>query len=502
MKIPNEKIEKDGLTTGNYLLFGNYKGNQRPIGVINDSSELKIDYKFQISQSFKHHLISIEDKRYFLHNGVDYKSIARAIYINIKSLSLKQGGSTITQQLARNLIRDNNKNILRKIRETQLALYLEKHHSKDEILDLYFNNVYWGKNIYGIRGASITYFDKEPSALNKSEKVQLITLLRGPNLYLNNVTEFQKRFTLLNNLIFSRLESPPKQRLKKVKPISVKNNLSIIKPTVLDFINSSVDHSKSSIFSTIEIDLQKELDSLVKQSKYPTSIVCFYKGELVGFSSFYGSDYPFNFKSNVGSLLKPFIYVFLRKSGITTSDLFSTKSKSNWQVREVQEEAKDFLSLKQALLASNNNTFINASRKVHIDNVIEYIKILTDKKNEKLFPSAILGTSATGMSLFQISKLYHEYFSEIDSLEKQECLEVLNELLFEKTGLNFKNGYFKTGTTNNNKERFSIFGNKLMTVGILRQNYYENDYSKEGNFIGYIRNVLNKIISLKNKWFR
>lgn len=496
------KNKKKILKTNNYLLFGNYKGVQKPIGVINNVNELKIDYKLQISQSFKQNLISVEDKRYYLHKGIDYKSILRAIFINAKHFSLKQGGSTITQQLARNLIRDNRKTIFRKFREIQLALSIEKSYSKDEILDLYFNNVYWGKNIYGIRAASIIYFDKEPQELSKSERIQLLTLLRGPNLYLKNNLEFQKRFTLLNNLAFPTPKFLKKQRLKRISDISIKNNLSVIRPSVLGFLNSSVDHTTSCVFSTIEIDLQKELDDAVKQSKYPTSIVCLYKGELVGFSSFYGSDYPFNFKSNVGSLLKPFVYVFLRKNGIAANDLFSTKSKSKWKVKEVQEEAKEFLSLKEALVASNNNTFINASEKVNIHRVIDFIKELTGKVDEKLYPSAILGASATGMSLFQITMLYHEYFKEINSTEQHECLEILNDVLFEKTGQKFTNGYFKTGTTNDNKERFSIFGNKLMTLGILRQNYYENDYSKEGNFLGYIQNILGKIISLKNKWFK
>lgn len=485
----------------NYLLYGNLKGKPKPIGVISDVADIRIAYKKHLSASLKQNLIAIEDKRFLNHKGIDYKSIFRAIFVNLKSLSLKQGGSTITQQLARNLIKDNRKLISRKIKEIQLALTLEKNYTKDEILELYFNNVYWGKNLYGIRAASISYFDKEPFQLSKHEKTQLIALLRGPNLYLSNHFAFQKRVTLINKIIEKSSRGNKRYRLRKINQIVVKNSLSIIRPSVLQYLNFDINHTSSSVFSSIEFDVQKMLDILVMESKYPTSIVCFYKGKLVGFSSFYGSDYPFSFKSNVGSLLKPFIYVFLRKNGINKEEHFSTQSKSKWQVREVVDENRISMALNDALKVSNNNIFINASYQVNVEKVIRFISELTNKNQEKLYPSAILGTSKTGMSLFEITKLYHLYFSKSDDPETNECLEILNELLQEKTGFNISNGFLKTGTTNNNKERFSIFGNKIMTVGILRQNYYENDYSKEGNFIGYVREVLRKIVSLKNKWF-
>lgn len=285
------------------MLYGNLKGKRKPIGVISDLPEIRIEYKKQLPNSLKQNLVVIEDKRFFNHKGVDYKSIARALYVNLKSLSIKQGGSTITQQLARNLLKDNRKSISRKIQEIQLALNLEKNYTKDEILELYFNYVYWGKNLYGIRAASITYFDKEPFQLSNHERTQLITLLRGPNLYLSNHFAFQKRAALISELIERHNQKNKCRRSKKTKPIAVRNTLSIIKPSVLQYLDPNVDHTNSSVFTSVEFDLQKTLDLFIKTAKYPTSIVCFHRGQLVGFSSYYGSEYPFNFKSNIGSLL-------------------------------------------------------------------------------------------------------------------------------------------------------------------------------------------------------
>ena len=377
---------------------------------------------------------------------------------------------------------------------------MEKENSKNEILQLYFNNVYWGKNIYGIRAASIMYFGKEPHELNKKEQLKLLTLLRGPNLYLSNTTLFQKRYELLNKIVAKN--KPHSIRKIDKKGIGINTKLSSIKPAVVNYLNLKTDVTKKVVYSKIDIDLQNLFNSLVKESKYPTSIVCFYKGELISFSSYYGTDYPFSFKSNVGSLLKPFIYSYLRKNGIDANEVFSTQNNSEWQVREVINNFDSEITLNKALRLSNNNVFINASEKVGIPKVLNYLSKLLNKEDEVLYPSAILGTSAGGMSLYDITKIYHNYFGNINGEFDNELLNVLNDILSEKTNIKITNGFFKTGTTNNNRERFSIFGNKIMTVGILRQNYYENDYTKEGNFISFIRGVLNKIITLKKSWFK
>lgn len=489
---PTDKLE--------YLLHGIQNGKSKPYAVVSKSNEIKIAYDYKLSSSFKNFLVQIEDKRFYEHNGIDYKAILRAISNNIKHLSVKEGGSTVTQQLARNLLKDNSKTIKRKLAEIELAIQLEKDYSKDEILQLYFNNVYWGKNIYGIRAASLIYFEKEPHELKRKEQLKLLTLLRGPNLYLANSSLFQKRYELLNRLVLE--DRRVIKRGIDNKGIKLKSKLSVVNPTVVNFINSNIDNSKKIIYSPIDIDIQNLFNEFVKESKYPTSIICFYKGEVVAFSSYYGTDYPFTFKSNVGSLIKPFLYSFYRQQGISKTDVFSTINNSEWQVREVLQNFDSELTLKQALQISNNNVFINAAEKVGMSKVISYISKLTNKEDETLYPSSILGTSAGGMSLHDITKLYHDYFSGVNNEFDLEMREILGSILQEKTGIKISNGFFKTGTTNSNRERFSIFGNKIMTVGILRQNYYENDYSKEGNFISFIRGVLDRIINLKNKWFK
>jgi len=150
---------------------------------------------------FKRFLICIEDKRFYKHRGLDFRGILRAILKNLKARKIVQGGSTLTQQLARRLLKDNCKSIRRKLRESRLALQLEKNHNKAEILDLYLEKIYWGGNVFGIHDAALTYFKKTVSELSLSEIIQLIALLRGPNLYLKNQLLLTQRCELIQRTL-------------------------------------------------------------------------------------------------------------------------------------------------------------------------------------------------------------------------------------------------------------------------------------------------------------
>ncbi|MGK0185172.1 MAG: membrane carboxypeptidase/penicillin-binding protein [Verrucomicrobiales bacterium] len=129
-------------------------------------------------------LTAQEDSRFFEHNGVDYVGIGRAVWLNLKSGSITQGASTITQQLARNSFRDGlgfSRTIDRKIAEAFVAARIERHYSKAQILELYLNRIYFGSGFYGINAASIGYFSKHVSELNIQEAATLCGLIKSPN---------------------------------------------------------------------------------------------------------------------------------------------------------------------------------------------------------------------------------------------------------------------------------------------------------------------------------
>lgn len=128
-------------------------------------------------------VVAVEDSRFFLHNGVDLVSVVRALLSDVFHLSFKEGGSTITQQLSRTIYLSNKKTFLRKVSEILLSIKIETKLSKEKILELYLNNVYFGHGRYGIQNASRLYFDKSASELSLPEAAMLAGIIKSPSNY-------------------------------------------------------------------------------------------------------------------------------------------------------------------------------------------------------------------------------------------------------------------------------------------------------------------------------
>lgn len=137
----------------------------------------------ELPQFYINAVISVEDRKFRTHNGINLKSIVRALLYDVKTLSFEQGGSTITQQLAKNLWFTQEKQIERKFAEVYAAFDLEKALSKDEIFELYVNTIYFGSGYYGITDAAKGYFGKAPSELSEYECAMLAGLPNAPSAY-------------------------------------------------------------------------------------------------------------------------------------------------------------------------------------------------------------------------------------------------------------------------------------------------------------------------------
>ena len=167
-----------------------------------------------IPVNLRNALLSMEDRDFYNHNGINIKGIIRAIVINISSLSTKQGASTLTQQLARNMYNDLSetykigakKTIKRKLKEFITALKIEQTYTKSEILELYLNSVYFGHGNYGVQSASIYYFGKDASALSLDECAILVGLLPAPARYSprNHPERIYKRRNLVLRIMSER----------------------------------------------------------------------------------------------------------------------------------------------------------------------------------------------------------------------------------------------------------------------------------------------------------
>ncbi|WP_318002680.1 transglycosylase domain-containing protein [Faecalibacillus intestinalis] len=137
----------------------------------------------QISPIYKEAVLESEDRRFYQHGPVDYYGLARAMLTNITTFSFKEGGSTITQQLSKNLCLSFEKDLSRKFAEVFIARNLEKMYSKDEILEMYLNITYLGEGNYGIQAASQYYYHIDAIDLNKQQSDILVKTLKRPSVY-------------------------------------------------------------------------------------------------------------------------------------------------------------------------------------------------------------------------------------------------------------------------------------------------------------------------------
>ena len=159
-----------------------------------------------INEIFLDAIVAIEDHRFYKHGAIDLISIARATFINIKNKDIVEGGSTITQQLVKNLFLNMEQTLERKLNEIFIAFELEKLYSKEEILELYVNIVYYGDGFTGIKSACNGYFNKEPKDLSKDEATLLAGLPQAPSAYALNsnyekaLERQQQVIEALNNL--------------------------------------------------------------------------------------------------------------------------------------------------------------------------------------------------------------------------------------------------------------------------------------------------------------
>lgn len=132
---------------------------------------------------YKNAVIAVEDRRFYKHGPIDPIAIARAVCVNIKSWKLQEGGSTITQQLAKNIYFTQEKSALRKVAEMYMAYEIERNCDKDTILELYLNTSYFGDGYYCVKDASEGYYGKEPKDMNRNEASMLAGIPNAPSAY-------------------------------------------------------------------------------------------------------------------------------------------------------------------------------------------------------------------------------------------------------------------------------------------------------------------------------
>lgn len=296
--------------------------------------------------------ISIEDKRFYSHNGFDYIRIIKSMYNNIKSNDIIEGASTISQQYARNLYLDFDRNWSRKIKEAWLALKLEINYSKDDILEGYLNTINYGNGVMGIQNAARYYFNKSAENLSLAEASMLAGIPGSPQEYspINNEKKAKNRQRIIldsmvkNGYItkdeadkaynvdltyYGKKDSLNLSTLMYYKD-AVINELEKLKVIPDDYL----DNKSIKIYTNLDLDAQTSLDNAIKSSIDDSSeiqtsslIVENSTGKIIALAG--GKNYEksqYNriiySKRQVGSTMKPFLYYAALENGFTASSTF------------------------------------------------------------------------------------------------------------------------------------------------------------------------------------
>src|SRR5437016_8765635 len=244
----------------------------------------------QISPFFINALLAREDTRFYQHSGIDWRGILRALVRDLLSGSAKEGASSITQQLARNSLPLGGRNISRKLLEAMVALRVEREFSKQQILELYVNRIYFGSGCYGVETASQAYFGKHASELNLSEAALLAGLIRSPNRFspLKNpeVAAIQRDAVLDRMVALKKITAAQAEEAKKAKIVThpkrmpqVQENYAmdaVQRALSLILTQDQMDDGGLSIYTTLDPSVQNsaqdaleaQLSKIERQSNF------------------------------------------------------------------------------------------------------------------------------------------------------------------------------------------------------------------------------------------
>lgn len=407
-------------------------------------------------------VVSLEDKRFYDHFGIDLKRLTKVIWVNmIRKISGRkwgQGASTITQQLSRNIFLTLKKTLLRKVEEIYLSLLIERRYTKKEILEMYLNEIYWGYGNHGVGAASRYYFGKVPDSLSVSEAAALVGLIRSPGYYspYNSYERFINRRNLALNEMFKEgeiskalLDSAVAESLHVVdrseKEITGPYFINEVKRRMEElFGRAYITWGGYKVYTTMDQDMQMIADSIMewglrrvelywhlkKKEEIPDSLIHYanipyIQGAMVvmdpatGYvlSLIGGRDYKHSLfnravqsRRQAGSAFKPFLYTAAIDNGFLPSDfvfdlpMIKELGGEVYAPKNYDETFMGKISLRQALKMSRNVASLNLCQEVGPFSVVEYAYQMGIESELQPVLSVALGSS--GVSLLEMVRAY------------------------------------------------------------------------------------------------
>ncbi len=417
----NAKLNPNNFTDGsNTIEICSNLGNQ--IFVKNSKNNGEYVNIEDIKDYTKNAFIAIEDRRFYTHNGIDFKRIVGATLTNIKNLSFKEGASTITQQLVKNTHLSSEKTISRKLKEIKIALEIEKTYDKDKILELYLNTIYFGKGAYGIERASNVYFSKSAKELNVNESAVLAGIIKAPSKY-SPINDYNECFSRKNVVLKSMQDCGylTQTEYDKYKNEDIKLNLNnndvngdYINAVLLEYENSNYfnPYAKNVKINTfLDENLQREIYNF-KTQNYSTSKIVI-NNKTRGVIAFFGKNS--NMKRCPASCVKPWlVYAPMINDGYIKECSVIKDEKVNfngYSPKNYNDLYNGEVTVKSAISKSLNVPPVKLLNDYGIDKVNKYTSKMGINLNDQSLACA-LGSIDGGLTLKELSDCYSPFNNE------------------------------------------------------------------------------------------
>ena len=470
--------------------------------------------------------LSTEDRRFYRHNGFDLRGFIRAMVTNLRSGSFREGASTITQQLARNLFLSNERSLERKLQELNLAFWLETRYSKDELLSLYLNRTYLGAGTFGIDAAAQLYFNKSARDLTLPEAALLAGLPKAPST-LSPTVNFEgaakRSLEVIDNLVETRVIDRTTAEIAKTTPPELDiqtayNDFGYFFDYVYELADALVEGIESDIVITTTIDssLQQKAQAAVTATLTEENLalgaeqaaLIAYDNDgaitaMVGGRSYEESQFnrATQARRQPGSAFKPFVYLAALEGGMTPRTLFIDQPTEveEWKPRNYTNEFLGPMRMTEAMARSVNSVAVQASETVGRKNVVEAARRNGITSDLKAHPSVALGSmevtleeitsaylpfarkglSATPYAILKIENRENEILYEHEPSPQTQLFKenvsadmthLMHQVMLNGTGsranLGRRDAAGKTGTTNDWRDAWFIGYTAQITAGI------------------------------------
>ena len=410
----------------------------------------------KIPKDLQNAFVALEDNRFYHHSGVDPRAILRALWINISAGGVSEGGSTITQQLAKNAFLTQERTLKRKVQEMIIAFQIEKQYTKNEILELYLNQIYFGAGAYGVEAASQTYFGKSVDKLNLAECAMLAGLPKSPNYYspFNSIKAAKERqATVLDQMVKYDYLDPATATKNKAVPLKLAENSEPVKHDpkqkdkdvevsasyFIEYITSqlidkygadTVYKEGLKIYTSLDLDMQKaaekamrELPSIsidkngLQQPQGALVAIDTHNGNVKAMVGGRGTD-KFNravmAERQPGSAFKPFVYLTALDSGKSPASIIDDKpfSVGGYAPMNYDRTFKGPITLRTALELSRNIPAVKLAQEVTPERVVRNAQnmgittLVTSGSNNDITLAMALGGLTRGVTPLDIASAF------------------------------------------------------------------------------------------------